>query len=281
MKEKKDMTAKQFAELMDVTLDYLSKNNARVIARAEKEKGLIIRKEGRGKRARYILKSVEEVSSIFDKENFEFEMNKLYIKFKDYKFKTMLALAMKPDRTFFEGTLKEFAKEIGINLEEVRDEKNEKSNRNTILKIESALKELQKEGVIMVYDDPAQKKKDKVLVIFIRPSAKEELIPINTDGIIHAKELCDKKKINMKWENFLKVWLALKVFRDDDRKEFTVANMMNMTELGDSTIRKVISFMREEEMLDIKKNKCYIRNTKTVYNRGLKTGNHNFDFNIL
>lgn len=281
MKGNKEMTAEQFAELMGVTVEYLSKYNARVIAKAEKEKGLVIRKEGRGKKARYILESMEQITSIFEKENFEFEMNKEFIKFKDYKFKAMLALAMKPDTTFFEGTLKEFARQIGENLEEVNESKNEKTNRNIALRIEAALEELQKEGVIVVYNDPKQKSKEKVLVIFIRPSAKEELIPINTDGMIHAKELCDKKRVNMRWENFLKVWLALKVFREDEIKEFTIANIEKMTGLSSGTIKTAISFMREEEMLDIKKNKCYIRELKTVYNKGLKTGNHNFDFNIL
>lgn len=281
MKENSFMTAEQFAELMGVTLSYLSKNNARVIARAEKERGMIIRKEGRGKNARYLLESIEEVTSIFEREGKEFEMDKDYIKFKDFKFKVMLALAMKPDRTFFEGTIREFAKELGFELEEVGGEKSERTNRNIVNKIVSALEELQEEEVLVVYNDEKQKKKEKVLVIFIRPSAKEDLIPINTDGIIHAKELCDKERVNMKWENFLKVWLALKVFRNTETKEFTIADIEAMTGLSKSSIGKAISFMREDDMLDIKKNKGYIREAKMSYVKGLKTGNHNFDFNIL
>ena len=281
MKGNEVMTAEQFAELMGVTLEYLSKNNARVIARAEKEKGLIIRKEGRGKRARYVLKSMEEISSIFDKEGYEFEMDKEYIRFKDIKFKIMLALAMKPDRTFFEGTLKDFSKGLGESIEEISENKNERTNRNILNKISSALQELQDEGVIIVYNDEKQKRKDKVLVIFIRPSAKEDLIPINTDGMIHAKELCDKKKVNMKWENFLKVWLALKVFRNNEQKEFTIKDIEDMTGLSKGSIGKAIAFMKEDDMLEIGKNKGYIRELSRGYNKGLKTGKYNFDFNVL
>lgn len=280
MKEKEFMTPEQFAELMGVTTQYLSKYNARVIAKAEKEKGLIIRKEGRGKNAKYLLESLDESQSIFENNDYSFDFDKEFISYKDLKFKILLTLTLKPDRTFFEGELEELAKEIGIELEQVKDENSKKTNDRWIKKIHEAILELQEEEVIVAYFDKKQKKK-KVWVLFIRPSAKENLIPINTDGIIYAKKLCDAKEINIKWENFLKVWLALKVFKLDNVEKFKTATIEQMTGISKTTILKVINFMKQEGMLEVDRNVVYIRETKSFCNNGLKTGKHNFDFNIL
>lgn len=280
MKENQGMTAEQFAELMGVTLDYLSKYNARVITRAEKEKGLIIRKEGRGKKARYLLNSTDETTALFDKKDYEFEFDKEFIEYKDLKFKILLALTIKPNRTFFEGELKDLAKEIGEELLEVSDDISKRTNENRIKRIHEAILELQEEEVIIAYYDEKQKK-SKTWVLFIRPSAKESLIPINTDGIIYAKDLCDKGAVNMKWENFLKVWLALKVFKKEEKNEFIINDIKNKTGLGRDTIMKVMTYMREQGMLDIRRNTIYLPEINIFQTKGMKMGLHNFDFNLL
>lgn len=275
MNGEKVMPVEKFAELMGVSLTYLSKYNARVIQRAEKEKGLLVRKEGRGKAARYIveplLKKEKEVEkSLFDYKNLQIEIEKEWISYEALKFKLLLLLTLKPEGTFFEGSMDDI-----LNAIDVKDNK-----KDTRSKVQAAIKALHEEEIIIAYYDKKQKK-TQTWILFIRPSAKEEIVPINTDGIIHIKKLCDSGEIGVKWENFLKVWLSLKVFRMDDQEGFTYKQIENMTGLSKSPITKVLSYMAENEILTINKNIKFIKETKTFVNLGTKATHHNFDFDLI
>lgn len=269
------MTAEQFAQLMGVTLEELSKNNARVIAKAEKEKGMIVRKEGKGKKARYFIDSLEEVQSLFDNAEVETDFDKEFIKFKDLKFKTLLALTLKPEKTYFEGTLEEFGITIGV----IDDKTATRAKSNWIKKIKDVLLELQKEEIIVAYYD--KKQRGEVWVLFLRPSVKEDMIPINTSGIVFAKDLCEKGEINVRWENFLKVWLALKAFRIENKDKFNLCDVQIITALGKDTVSKVLMYMRENGMVAVQRNVVYLKDTNNFQILGLKAERHSFDFNLL
>lgn len=282
MKGDNIMPAAKFAELMGVTLAYLSKYNARVIQKAEKEKGLLVRKEGRGKAARYIVeplakKEKEVEKSLFDYRNIQIDMEKEWIRYEAIKFKILLLLMIRPENTFYEGTLEEVATAIGMAIDEVKDNGHKKENIDKVL---AAIKALHEEEVIIAYYDDKQKV-DKKWIIFIRPSAKEDLIPIKADGISHIKGLCDSGAISVRWENFLKVWLALKVFRFNDKQGFTYEEIRNITGLSKTPITTVLTYMAENQILTINKNNKYIKEIGTFVNLGKKATHHSFDFDLL
>lgn len=272
--DNKGMPAEKFAELMGVTLEYLSKYNSRVIAKAEKEKGLLVRKEGRGKTARYIVEPLSKKEKEAEKTLFEYKeqqiiIEKEWISYEALKFKLLLLLTLRPEGTFFEGSLEEIMKVI-----DVTDNK-----KDTKQKLQAAIKKLHDEEIIIAYYD--KKQKGNIWVLFIRPSAKEEMVPINTDGIIHIKQLCDSKAISVKWENFLKVWLALKVFRMDGKEGFTYQQIQEMTGLSKSPITKVLSYMAENEILTISRNIKFLKHQNSFINLGQKATHHNFDFDLI
>lgn len=282
MNGEKIMPTEKFAEFMGVSLAYLSKYNARVIQKAEKEKGLLVRKEGRGKAARYIVeplskKEKEAEKSLFDYKNTQLEIGKEWISYEALKFKIMLLLMLRPESTFYEGTLEEVAAAIGFAVDEVKENGHKKANIDRVL---AAIKALDKEEVIVAYYDNKQKL-DKKWVLFIRASAKECLIPMKADGISHIKALCDSGEISVKWENFLKVWLALKVFRLNDKEDFTYKEIEDMTGLSKSPITKVLSYMVENEILSINRNIKFIKETSSFVNLGSKATHHNFDFGLI
>ncbi len=269
------MPAEKFAELMNVSLAYLSKYNARVIQKAEKEKGLLVRKEGRGKAARYIVEPLSKKEKEIEKSLFEYEeqqivIEKEWVSYEAMKFKLLLLLTLKPEGTFFEGTLDDIMNSIDI-----RDNK-----KDTRSKLQAAIKALHDEEVIIAYYDKKQKK-TQTWILFIRPSAKENIVPINTDGIVHIKKLCDANSISVKWENFLKVWLALKVFRMDGKENFTYQQIQDMTALGRNTIMKVLTYMAENGILTISRDIKFVKETKSFVNMGNKATHHNFDFDLI
>ena len=276
------MPAEKFAELMNVSLAYLSKYNARVIQRAEKEKGLLVRKEGRGKAARYIVeplskKEKEIEKSLFEYGGVEVDIEKEWIKYEALKFKIMLLLMLRPENTFYEGTLEEVAAAIGYAIEEVKDNGHKAKK---IREVQAAIKALHNEEVIIAYYDDKQKKAKK-WVLFIRPSAKEDLIPIKADGIAHIKQLCNSGAIAVKWENFLKVWLALKVFRQSDKEGFTYKEIEDMTGLSKTPIVRILSYMADNNILSISRNIKFIKESKSFVNMGSKATHHTFDFNLI
>ncbi len=276
-KETINMSTEQFAELMNVSLAYLSKHNAKVIEKAEKEKGLIVKKEGRGKTAKYCLVPVEKEKGLFDFKNCELEFEKSFIRYQSIKFKILLMLMLKPDRTFFEGEIETLAKKIGMEIDEV---KNNGHKSEKIKAVAAAIEELQKEEIIIVYYDEKQRRGNK-MYMFIRPSAKEDTIPIQSDGILHAKKMCEENRINVEWQSFLKIWLSLKVFRMEERLSFTMSDIKEMSGVGVSATKKILSYMRQMDLIAVKRDVLYIKEHNMFINKGLKAEHASFDFDLL
>lgn len=272
MKGESKLTAEQFADFMGVSMTELSKRNASIIKKAEKL-GYLIVKEGSGKKATYRVEPKaaiqdEITKTLFSEKNQQIDFNRAWIKYDKYVFDVLLMLALKPTDTFFEGTYKDI-----ISYLELPD------SDYTMKCLKNAIKELVDKDIIVAYFDPKQKYK-QVLVLFIRPSAKEELFPIQIEGIQAAKVICEQ--YGVKWENFLKVWLALKLFKIDGQNIFTNKDLTEITGIKSSTtITKILNAFTESGILFRHK-----KEVSTAADYGFirclgKSVLYNFDFSAL